>query len=155
MARKVYVAVTTRMILDLDEGIEVTEVLENMDYKFTSQTEGAVVVEPKSPIGMSRTPSRQRISPRTLGSLMRSDVPLCRCHDPHTSRENTMPHYTRQQVANRVQRILRVVEDRHDYFDIELVDGYANPATPIRPVASSPSPIGTPRPGGTTSGTVQ
>jgi hypothetical protein len=45
MARKVNVAMTTRVILDMDEGIEVTEVLENMDYQFTSQTEGAVVVD--------------------------------------------------------------------------------------------------------------
>ena len=41
MSRKVYVEVATKMILDMDEGIEVTEVLENMDYEFTSQTEGA------------------------------------------------------------------------------------------------------------------
>jgi hypothetical protein len=32
--RKVYVTVTTRLILRVDQGVEVTEVLENMDYDF-------------------------------------------------------------------------------------------------------------------------
>jgi len=45
MSRKVYVRVITRLIIDMDEGIEVDEVLENMDYDFTSSTDGAEIVD--------------------------------------------------------------------------------------------------------------
>lgn len=41
MARKVYVNVTTRLIIRADEGQSIDEVLENMDYSFTSQSSGA------------------------------------------------------------------------------------------------------------------
>jgi len=41
MDRKVYVNVTTRVIIRADEGVEINDVLENMEYNFTSQTEGA------------------------------------------------------------------------------------------------------------------
>lgn len=41
--RKVYVTVTTRLIIRADEGTDVNEVLENMDYDFTSQTDGAEI----------------------------------------------------------------------------------------------------------------
>lgn len=41
--RKAYVEVKTRLILNMDEGVEVSEVLENMDYDFTSTTDGADV----------------------------------------------------------------------------------------------------------------
>jgi len=37
--------VITRLIIDMDEGIEVDEVLENMDYDFTSSTDGAEIVD--------------------------------------------------------------------------------------------------------------
>jgi len=39
--RKMYVTVTTRLIIRADEGVEINGVLENMDYDFTSQTDGA------------------------------------------------------------------------------------------------------------------
>jgi len=41
--RKVYVTVTTRLIIRADEGTDVNEVLENMDYDFTSQTDSAEI----------------------------------------------------------------------------------------------------------------
>lgn len=45
MSHKVYVTVTTRLILDMDEGIEVADVISEMDYTFKSQTEGADVLD--------------------------------------------------------------------------------------------------------------
>lgn len=42
--RKVYVTVTSRLIIDMDEGIEVNEVIDEMDYSFTSKTDGADIV---------------------------------------------------------------------------------------------------------------
>ena len=39
--RKVYVDVTVRLIIRADEGVDVNGVLENMDYNFTSQSDGA------------------------------------------------------------------------------------------------------------------
>ena len=41
MDRKVYVNVTVRLIIRADEGVEINNVLEDMEYDFTSQTEGA------------------------------------------------------------------------------------------------------------------
>jgi hypothetical protein len=41
MDRKVYVNVTVRLIIRADEGIDINNVLEDMEYDFTSQTEGA------------------------------------------------------------------------------------------------------------------
>jgi len=37
--RKVYVEVTTRIIMQMEEGIEVDDVISDMDYNFTPQTE--------------------------------------------------------------------------------------------------------------------
>lgn len=45
MSRKVYVNVTTRLILDMDEGIPVDEVISEMDYDFTSQTDGVEILD--------------------------------------------------------------------------------------------------------------
>lgn len=45
MSRKVYVEVTTRLIINMDEGIEVQEVISEMDYNFTSQTDGADIID--------------------------------------------------------------------------------------------------------------
>lgn len=45
MSRKVYIEVKTRIIIDMDEGIEVAEVVSEMDYNFASTTTGAVVVD--------------------------------------------------------------------------------------------------------------
>ena len=39
--RKVYVTVTTRLIINMDDGEEVDDVISEMDYDFVSQTEGA------------------------------------------------------------------------------------------------------------------
>ena len=41
MARKVYVTVKTRLIIEMDESVEVSDVIQEMDYNFTSSTEGA------------------------------------------------------------------------------------------------------------------
>ena len=43
--RKVYVTVEVRLIVQQDDGIETSEVMEELDYNFTSQTEGAEVVD--------------------------------------------------------------------------------------------------------------
>lgn len=43
MARKVYVEVTVRLIINADEGVDVNEVLDEMDYDFISNTEGATI----------------------------------------------------------------------------------------------------------------
>ena len=45
MDRKVYVNVTTRLIIRVDEGSSVNEVLENMDYSFTSDSDNADIQE--------------------------------------------------------------------------------------------------------------
>jgi len=45
MSRKVYVEVTSRLIIHMDEGIEVSEVLENMDYNFTYVEDRAEIVD--------------------------------------------------------------------------------------------------------------
>ena len=39
--RKVYVTVSTRLIIRANNDVDINGVLENMDYSFTSQTEGA------------------------------------------------------------------------------------------------------------------
>ena len=43
--RKVYVNVKTRLIIEMDEGIEVAEVLDNMDYNFTSNNDEAEITD--------------------------------------------------------------------------------------------------------------
>ena len=43
--RKVYVTVKTRLIISMDEGVSVEGVLENMDYSFSSSTEGADIID--------------------------------------------------------------------------------------------------------------
>ena len=45
MSRKVYVEVKTRIIMDMEEGIEVGDVISEMDYEFTSQTENVDFVD--------------------------------------------------------------------------------------------------------------
>ena len=39
--RKVYVNLQVKMILNMNEGVEVSEVIDEMDYNFKSQTTGA------------------------------------------------------------------------------------------------------------------
>lgn len=43
--RKVYINVTTRLIIRADDGQDIDEVLENMDYSFVSQSDGADIEE--------------------------------------------------------------------------------------------------------------
>ena len=39
--RKVYVTVKTQLIIRADDGVDIDEVLSEMDYDFTSNTDGA------------------------------------------------------------------------------------------------------------------
>lgn len=43
--RKVYVEVKTRLIIEIEEGVELDEVFSDMDYNFCSETEGAIIVD--------------------------------------------------------------------------------------------------------------
>lgn len=45
MSRKVYVIVTTRLILDMDEGISVGDVISDIDYEFISTMDGADIID--------------------------------------------------------------------------------------------------------------
>lgn len=45
MERKVYVNVTTRLIISVDEGQDVEEVLQNMDYNFTASDSDDATIE--------------------------------------------------------------------------------------------------------------
>ena len=43
--KKVYVEVTSRLIIDLEEGVNVSDVITEMDYSFNSTTDGAMIVD--------------------------------------------------------------------------------------------------------------
>lgn len=43
MARKMYVEVKVRLIIEADDGVDLQEVMSEMDYNFTSTTDGASV----------------------------------------------------------------------------------------------------------------
>jgi hypothetical protein len=43
--RKVYVTVTARLIINMDDGVDVEEVINDMDYSFNYSGEGADIVE--------------------------------------------------------------------------------------------------------------
>ena len=44
--RKVYVEVKTRLIIEMDDGIEVSEVMDDMDYSFSvAEMDGASIVD--------------------------------------------------------------------------------------------------------------
>jgi hypothetical protein len=45
MARKVYVEVKVQLIIDMDEGVEVSEVINEMVHNFDSETENADIVD--------------------------------------------------------------------------------------------------------------
>lgn len=46
MSRKVYVEVKTRLIIETDdEGIDVSEVVSEMEYDFASTTSGARIID--------------------------------------------------------------------------------------------------------------
>lgn len=43
MARKVIVIVKVRLIIEVEEGVDISEVITEMDYDFTSQTDNAEI----------------------------------------------------------------------------------------------------------------
>lgn len=43
--RKVYVEVKVKLIINADDGVEIGEIIQEMDYGFTSQTDGADIVD--------------------------------------------------------------------------------------------------------------
>lgn len=43
MSRKVYVELAVRLILDVDEGVEVSHVIDELDYSFNDTTDSARV----------------------------------------------------------------------------------------------------------------
>jgi len=43
--RKVYVTITARIQISADDGVDISEVIDEMDYKFASQTDGAVITD--------------------------------------------------------------------------------------------------------------
>ena len=43
--RKIYVNVITRLIIQANEGVDIDDVLSEMDYDFTSTTEGAEIID--------------------------------------------------------------------------------------------------------------
>ena len=43
--RKVYVEVKVKLVLEMEEGVEVGEVIDEMDYDFTSNTTNADIVD--------------------------------------------------------------------------------------------------------------
>ena len=57
MARKVYVNVKVRLILNLDDGIEVAEAIQEMDYRFNS-TDDRFTVEDEEIVDYDVTDSK-------------------------------------------------------------------------------------------------
>ena len=45
MSRKVYVKVETRLIIDMEYNIDLSEVVSEMDYHFNSTTDGAEILD--------------------------------------------------------------------------------------------------------------
>ncbi|MDP8218654.1 MAG: hypothetical protein P9M03_08010 [Candidatus Theseobacter exili] len=43
--RKIYVEAKVKIVINADEGIEVSEIISEMDYDFTSQTDRADIVD--------------------------------------------------------------------------------------------------------------
>lgn len=43
MSRKVYVNVTTRLVINADEGVDISEVIQEMECDFVSNSKGANV----------------------------------------------------------------------------------------------------------------
>lgn len=42
---KIYVNVTTRLIIDTDNKVSIEDILSDMDYNFTSQTIGSKIID--------------------------------------------------------------------------------------------------------------
>lgn len=57
MDRKVYVEVKVRLVIRMDEGVEVSEVINEMDYDF-SDTTGNATVEDMEILGHEVTDSK-------------------------------------------------------------------------------------------------
>ena len=45
MSRKVYVNVTVRLIVAVEDDVEISDVIDELDYNFSSGTDGADIVE--------------------------------------------------------------------------------------------------------------
>ena len=45
MSRKVYIEVTTRIIVEMSDSQSVSEFMSDLDYTFTSNTEGAKIID--------------------------------------------------------------------------------------------------------------
>lgn len=45
MSRKVYVEIKARLIIEAEDGVNINEVLSEMDYDFSSNTAGASIVD--------------------------------------------------------------------------------------------------------------
>ena len=45
MARKVYVDVKVRLVINAEEEILISDVIQEMDYNFTSKIDGAEIIE--------------------------------------------------------------------------------------------------------------
>jgi len=45
MSRYVTVHVTVKLCIRMDEGVEVSDVIDNMEYDFTAQSEGQATIE--------------------------------------------------------------------------------------------------------------
>lgn len=43
--RKVYADVTVRLAINMEDGVEFSDVISEMDYDFTSLTEGAEIID--------------------------------------------------------------------------------------------------------------
>lgn len=43
--KKIYVNVNVRLIINANDDVDVTDVLDNMDYDFSSETDGAEIVD--------------------------------------------------------------------------------------------------------------
>lgn len=43
--RKMLVEVSIKLIINIDDGIEISELIDELDYSFTSQTDGADIVD--------------------------------------------------------------------------------------------------------------
>ena len=43
--RKVYVEVKVKMIVSADDGVDISDVVNEMEYDFSSQTEGADILD--------------------------------------------------------------------------------------------------------------
>lgn len=45
MSRKVYVEVKVKLAINMDEGLELADVIDNLDYSFVAQNDGAADIE--------------------------------------------------------------------------------------------------------------